>query len=149
MHLRPHRALRVSIERREGLVEQEHIGIACECACERDALALTARQLVRAGVREVRDPEALEVFVDPLTARVRDVLPDGQVGEEGVLLEDEPDPPVLRRTRHPALDVEPDLLPERHAPRGRTDEARDRAQYRRLARARRPDQGDRALDGES
>ena len=63
--------LRVRVERRERLVEQQHAGVARERAGERDALALAARELGRLRVREVRDAEALEVLVDAPAARRR------------------------------------------------------------------------------
>ena len=49
------RRLRVRVERRERLVEQQHRGSARERACERDTLPLAARRGRRVRVREVRD----------------------------------------------------------------------------------------------
>ena len=138
----------MGVERGERLVEEKHVGIASERPRERDALPLAARELVRQRVLEVRDPEPLEVLVDPFASRVGDVLADAQVREERVLLEDEADPALLRRAEHASPDVEPDVVSERDAPGRWTNEPRDRTQHRRLARARRPDQGDRPLDGE-
>ena len=92
------------VERGERLVEEQHARVARERARERDALALAARELAGPRLREVRDAEALEQLVDPLLAAVGDVLPHGQVREERVLLEDEPDAPLvgLRKSRRSA-----------------------------------------------
>ncbi len=51
---------RVRVERGERLVQQEDLRIACERSRERNALALSARELRDACVREMGDPEALE-----------------------------------------------------------------------------------------
>ena len=56
-------ALRVGVERGERLVEQQHLRVARERSRERDALALAAGELGRAGALEVRDREPLEVLV--------------------------------------------------------------------------------------
>ncbi len=53
-------APRVSVERRERLVEKQHVGSACERAGKCDPLALTARELARARGREAVDAKALE-----------------------------------------------------------------------------------------
>ena len=71
LQLAAHRDLRVRVERRERLVEQQHARVARERAGERDALPLAARELGRPRLREVRDPEALEVLVGALRARRR------------------------------------------------------------------------------
>ena len=91
------RRLRVRVERRERLVEQQDLRVARERARERDALPLAAGELARPRVREVRDAKALEVVVRSVTPRVLDVLANRHVREERVLLEDEPDAPALRR----------------------------------------------------
>jgi hypothetical protein len=94
----------------------------------------------------VRDPKALEQLVDAPVPGVGDVLADGQVGEEGVLLEYEPHAALLRASIDAPLDVEPDLAVERHATRVGPDQAGDHAQDRGLAGTRRADKGDDALD---
>ena len=60
---------RVRVERRERLVEEKDRRIARERASERDPLALPARELVDARLREVGDPEALEQRRDVATRR--------------------------------------------------------------------------------
>ena len=96
VELRADRGLRVRVERGERLVEEQDLRVARERPRERDTLALAAGELMRPGALEVGDPEPLEVLVRRVLARVLDVLPHGHVREEGVLLEDEPDPPALR-----------------------------------------------------
>jgi hypothetical protein len=70
------------------------------------------------------------------------------VREERVGLEDQPDPPFVRRAKDIRRRVEPDVVVECDPPGRGADEARDRAQRRRLAGARRPDQGDSPPDVE-
>ena len=110
LQLGPHVDLGVRVERRERLVEQQDLGVAGERAGERDALALAAREVAGPCVLEVPDPEAVEVLVGGVAPRVLDVLADGQVREERVVLEDEPDAALApaagrrrarRRTRSP------------------------------------------------
>jgi len=124
--------LRVRVERGERLVEQQHARIARERPRQRDALPLAARELAGPCVGEVRDSKALEHLPHALLAAERDIALDGQVREERVLLEDEPDAPLLRRPARRR--VEPDLVAERDAA-ARPREPGDRAQRRALARA--------------
>jgi hypothetical protein len=70
------------------------------------------------------------------------------VREERVLLEQQPDPPLVGRQEQIRRRVEPDLVVERDPPGGRPDEPGDPPQDGRLPRARRPDQRDRPLDVE-
>jgi hypothetical protein len=81
----------VSVERRERLVEQQHLGFARERARERDALALAAREVARPRVPRGGDPEAFEQLVGSAAPPNATLLADGQVREERVVLEDEPD----------------------------------------------------------
>ena len=101
LQLGAHGALRVRVERRERLVEQDHARAARERARKRDALALAAGERRRPRVGQVRDAEALEVLVGALLAGVGDVLANGQVREERVLLEDEPDATLVRLAKEP------------------------------------------------
>ena len=146
LQLRAHRSFRVGVEGGERFVEQDHAGPARERAGERDALALATGERRRPSVREVRDAESFEVLVGALLAGVGDVLADGQVREERVFLEDEPDSPLVGLAEETALAVEPDVVAERDPPARRPDEPRDRAQHRGLAGARRADEGDGADD---
>src|SRR5262249_7833291 len=90
------------------------------------------------------DAEALEVLVGRVAPRVLDVLAHGHVREQRVLLEDEPDAPLLRR--QVPVGIDPDVVVDGHTSGLRPCQARDDPQHRRLARARRPDERDRPLD---
>ena len=146
LQLAAHGHLRMGIERRERLVEEEDARVAGERPREGDALALAARELGRARLREVRDLEALEVLVDPVPAAVGDVLAHRHVREEGVLLEDEADAALVGLQEDVRLGVEPDVVVEHDPPARRTDETGDGPQHRRLAGARGADERDRPLD---
>ena len=101
LKLGAHRSLRVRVERGQRLVEQDHARAAGERARERDPLTLATRERRRPRVGEVGDAKALEVLVGALLAGVRDVLANGQVREERVFLEDEPDAPLVRLAEEP------------------------------------------------
>ena len=85
------------------------------------------RQRVAMGRAIVRQPQ-----------RERDVLVDGQVRVEGVVLEDH------REVAVPGREVVHDPVPDQHLARGDVLEADDHPQQRRLPAARRPDE-DHAL----
>ena len=96
LELGAHVDLRVGVERRERFVEQEDLGVARERARERDALALAAGEAAgSARPRDARSGSARGTR-PRAAARVLDVLADGQVREERVVLEDEPDPALAR-----------------------------------------------------
>ena len=94
----------------------------------------------------MRDAESFEILVGPLLARVGHVLPDGEVREECVLLEDEADAAFVGLAKEPPVGVQPNVVTERDPPARRPHEPRDRSEHRGLARTRRPDQGDGAVD---
>ena len=144
--LEPHRRLRVRVERRQRLVEEQHVRLARERAGERDALLLAAGELGRPRVRERGDVEPLEQLVHARAARVRDVLAHGQVREQRVLLEDEADAPLVRLLEDLPRRVEPDLVAVRDAAALRPREPGDHPEHGGLARAGRPDERERALD---
>jgi len=106
-------AFRVCVERGERFVQQDDSWPACQRARECDALALAARECAWSCVGEMRDAEALEVLVGAFLARVGDVLADGEVREERVLLEDESDPAFVRLAEDPPLGVEPHVVAKR------------------------------------
>ena len=137
---------RAGVERRQRLVEQQHVGLARERARERHALALAARQRARPGVGQLAHPEALEQRPAARSApsepaqRVGDVLPRAQVREQRVLLEHVAAAAPLGRQVDAAARVEPGLA-------ARLDEAvlgaqqpGGHAQHAGLARAGRPGQ---------
>ena len=148
MQLGADRVLGVGVECGERLVEEDHAWAAGERAGKSDSLALAARQRARAGVAEMGDAKPLEVLVDALLAGIRDVLADGHVREERVLLEDEADAPLVRLQEDVALAVEPDVVVERDRSPPRPDEPGDRPEHRRLAGPGRADEGDRVADVE-
>jgi hypothetical protein len=131
------------VERGERLVEEEDAGVTGERTSERDALALAARDRARARARKARDPEALEELVDAVAPAEGDVRPHGQVREERVFLEDEADAAPFRGKVDASLGVEPGLVSERDPPALGSQQACDRPQHARLARARGPDDRDR------
>ncbi len=136
----------MGVERGERLVQEQHARVARERPREGDALPFATRELAGPRLRQVRDVEALEQLADTLLAAVRDVRLDAQVREERVLLEDEPDLPLVGPAEEPAVDVDPHVVVERHPAGAGPHQARDHAQDRGLARARGPHERDRALD---
>ena len=99
LQLGAHLDARVRVERGERLVEEKDRRVARERAGERDALTLAAREAARPRVREVPDPEPLEVLVCRVAPRVLDVGAHREMREERVVLEDEADAPPLGRQR--------------------------------------------------
>ena len=140
----------VGVERAERLVEQQHLRLHGERTGERHPLTLTAGQLMRSLTGPFGQPDQLEQLVDAGADLVPfaladpqpegDVLEHGHVRERGVVLEHEPDAPVLRAHSGHVLAGDPD-----HSPVGLL-EAGDDPQERRFARAARPEQrGQRSL----
>jgi hypothetical protein len=132
----------VCIERGQRLVEKEDVGVTGERAREADALALAAGELARPGAGEVGDPEALEQLVGAAVPTECDVPAHPEMGEERVVLEDVADRALLRWPADAALRVEPDLVAEDDPACVGPRQPGDEAQYRRLPRARRPDERD-------
>ena len=104
------------VERGQRLVEQQQPGVGGERAGERDPLRLPAGQLLAAcATARARQVEPLELAVGVLAGLAcgwrpagrgpeRDVVADGEVREEPVVLEDQADRPLLgagRRCRSP------------------------------------------------
>ena len=96
------------VERAERLVEQQDAGLEREGPGERDALALTARQLGRPiGTARRVEADELDEGSEPLgpplrrpageLERVRDVVGGRAPRQQPRLLEDQPDPRVGRR----------------------------------------------------
>ncbi len=125
------------VERRERLVEQQHVGIDDEGAGEADALPHAAGQLLGIGrfePVEADEIDRLEGAVAPLAARHAlrleaelDIAEHGEPREQGEALEHHGD--AVRRAVHVLPAIE-------HLPAARLDEAGEDAQERRLARAR-------------
>ena len=140
------------VERAERLVEQQHLWPRRERPGERHALPLPSGELVGIALGEVRHLHELEQLLHAGLARLLRFLPDlepeldvlehGHVAEQRVVLEHEPDGPLLD-----ALGGELDVA-QPDPSRGRRLEPGDHAEHGALARARRPEQrGDRAGGG--
>ncbi len=97
----------LGVERRQRLVEQEHLGLHGERPGEGDALLLAARQLVWIAVGECGELDELEHLVDPVLALLArdlagpqaevDVERDVEVREQAVALEHHAHVPLVRR----------------------------------------------------
>ena len=91
LQLRADVGLRVGVECGERLVEEQDLRVAGQGAREGHALALAAGEVAGVGALEMPNRETVEVLVGLVTPAVLDVLTHGQVREERVVLEDEPD----------------------------------------------------------
>jgi len=97
----------------------------------------------RGRAREMPYAEAIQQLAGPAPATEGDVALDGQVRKERVLLEDEPDRPLLGPQVDPPLGVEPRLAVALDPSASGAGEPGDRPQHRGLPRAGRPDERDR------
>ena len=139
-----HLLAELEVERAERLVEQQHAGLVDQRPGERDALTLPAAQLIRATFAELAEADDVEHLAGATTTLgptdafhlepVLDVLTDGHVGEQRVVLEHRVDVAVVRR------DVGHVLAGEQDRTRRRLLEAGDHPQHRRLAGAGRAEQ---------
>ena len=131
----------LEVERRQRLVQQQHLRPVDERPRQRDALHLAARELVRAAALvavQAHQPQRLGHARRGLALRhpgdaqpEADVALHVEVREQRRALEDHVDRALVRRL---ARDVAP---ADHDAPRGRPHEAGDGPQQRRLAAARR------------
>ena len=134
----------VRVERPEGLVEQQHLGLDGERPGERHALALPARELRRVAMGEALEVDEahqllhalLDLLLGPLSDREAegDVVAHRHVLEGGVVLEHEADPSVLDR------DARGVAVGDQDPTRVGLLEPRDHPQQRRLAAAARAQQ---------
>ena len=134
------------VEAREGLVEDDELGLVRDGAEHLDLLAHAFRKRLDLGVRELAETVALEQFVGALLRGLaRESLQRGEVGDgrgsghrlvESLLLGQVADarPDVERRRR----------AEYRDAPARRLDDVEDHADRRRLAGPVRPEE---AVDG--
>jgi hypothetical protein len=150
--LEAHLLAQVGIEIRQGLVEEQRLGLHHERPGERHALLLAAGQLARIAVGECLEPRHREDRIDALDdlgfrqlpegESVADVLAHVHVRPERIALEDHRHPASLRRIgdarRRHGASPDPDLTAIRH------DEAGDQAQRGGLAAAGRAKQADEA-----
>ena len=146
------------VDRREGLVEQQHAGLDGERARQRHALPLPTRERAGSCAGPVAEAHALEPRArdparlrarPPVTAQAeRDVVESRHVRKEQLVLEHDGDGPLLRRhgdalrriLEHHAVQGESPLLDR--------DEPRQRVQQRGLAAAVRPQDGRRLAGGD-
>ncbi len=149
-HLLANLAAQARVQRGERLVEQHQRGRGGQCAGQRDALLLAARQLPGPAVGEVGQPDQLQHLRDAPAAAPRPVQPkpdvagDGEVGEQRAVLRHQTDAAPLGRLVGPVTGDEPAVHPDA-AGRHRV-EAGDAAQQGRLAPAgRAEDGGERAV----
>jgi hypothetical protein len=132
------------VQRGEGLVQQERVGVACERACQRHALLLAAGQ--RGGTRCTHGSqfERLEQRVDLMRFSMRQPpAPAGQpkghvvayrhVREEGVMLEQEAKPPLWRRHVDVCITVEQLPPADGHMTALRVQQSGHRLQRQRLS----------------
>ncbi len=138
----------LGVERAEGLVEQQYLGLHRQRAGQCDALALAAGELRRVAVRqpvELHELQQLHHLVGdlrvarPLAPRLDTqaeghVLEDRHVVEQRVVLEDEADLALAHVRAGRVFAVEQHLPGVGHFEPGHD------AQQRRLARTRRPEQ---------
>ena len=145
-HLVLHVAPDQGIERAEGLVEQQHLGIERERAGEADALLHASGELVGVLVLEAGQSDELDHLLctrGPLRLghaldleTERDVLDDAAVREQAEVLEDHRDGAAAQRTQLVGVGARDVAAGDRHLPGGRLDQAHEGAHERRLARAR-------------
>ena len=149
-----HALAQLQVERAERLVEQQHLGPVHQRPGQRHALLLPARQLVRAPPAHVAELHELEglghsgadlVAAHLLHAQTEaDVVGDGHVGEQRVVLEHGVDRALVGQKRAHVVAKDP------QAAVGGEVEPGDHAQRRGLAAARRAEQGEElaVADGE-
>ena len=142
--VRAHLDAQLRVEVRERLVHQEDARRAHDRAAHRHALPLAARELRGLAVEEALEPEpprdlggallALGLLDTGHLQREGDVLGDGEVRVERVVLEDHRDVALLRRqVGHVAA-------ADQHRARVDLLQAREHPERRRLPRARRADE---------
>ena len=97
------------VERAERLVQQQHLGLDGQCAGQRHALPLAARELRRVAVAQALQVDQVDQLGHPVLdlglrpapdlQAERDVLGDGHVLERRIVLEHEADAPLVRGQR--------------------------------------------------
>jgi hypothetical protein len=143
----PDRCFRIQVA--GGLVRQKQRRMVHECACQRHALLLTAGQLVGVAVelrRETDEPQDLRHLGLDSRPRlpdhlqgVRDVVVDGAVGQQLVVLEHHAD--VAAQLRDPLARKRRDVTAgDQHLPPGRVHLAQQELDEGRLSTAGLPDE---------
>ena len=131
--LRAHLVAELGVQVAQGLIHQEYLGIADDGPADGHPLALSAGEGLGLPGQQLRDVQDLrrlpDLLVDdplgelPQLQAVGDVVIDGHVGIEGVVLEDHGDVPVLggHVVHQTAADIDlpvSDGLQPRHHPQG-------------------------------
>ncbi len=132
----------------EGLVEQQHLRLACQRARHRHALLLAAGQLRRPTHLEPRQVHQIEQDPRPAIAvgrrhmphRRHDVPERGHVRKQRIALEHHADGASMRWNMEPFPAGKPRFAIDPHSAVVRSVGAGDRPQDRRLAAAGRADQ---------
>ncbi len=140
---RPDLEPRYRVERAEGLVEQQHLRVSSERAGEGHPLTLAARELRGTCRRQMRDAEVRQQIGALAPGREANVLGDGHVREEPVLLRQPSHAALFRANVQRAPGVEPDLIAGGDPSLRRALEPGHGTQERGLAGPRAPDDGDR------
>ena len=107
------------VECGKGLIEQEQPGHARQGLAQGAALALPARHGIRFAASQMRNPETIQehpriVFLG--AGGKGGVFKNGQMGEQGKILKDIAEPPLLRRQTKPPAGVQPDFVSEADEP---------------------------------
>ena len=144
-----HLVAQLGVEVRKRLVHQKHLGITHHGSADGDTLPLSAGQGARLAHQVLRDAEHLGGLGDLLIhdvlrhllqpQRERDIVVDGHVRIQRVVLEDHRDVSVLR------LQIVHDLPVDLHGALGNFFEPRDHAERGALAAAGRADEHDELL----
>ena len=139
--------LEVAVQGREGLVQEDHLGVRQQDPGQGAALLLPAGDLPGPEVRHGFQPEAAEGVLHqgvPVRFALEDgqeVPTDGHIGEEGVLLEEVARPALLGRQVDPGGAVEEDMAVQGDAALVGPEDAGDTAQRHALAAAGGAQQG--------
>ena len=141
------------IESGERFVEEQKLRLAHEGAGEGHAVLWSAGEARGHAAGEAIEPEPVHGFANArLTGRTRQIsqpagnVPEhGEVGKERVILENEPDPALLRGQKQASPGVQPGLPVKDDAPRRRPEEPGKDAQKRAFPRSGLPEEhGDTA-----
>ena len=148
----PHLQPQPGVQIRQRLVQHQQLGLHHQRACQRHPLLLAAGKVGRLAPGKVRQPDCGQPFLDTGSQRRTaqavqlqpegDVIEHGQMREQGVGLEDQPDlAPVGRHAG--------DLAPvECDAPASHRHQPGDGAHRRGLAAAGWPQQGHKLASGD-
>ena len=143
----------LGVECRQRLIKEEHARLRCQRARQRHALLLAAGHLEGEAFAESRQPDEVQHLLDPGPAFLgrharhpeaeADVVLDVHVGEKRIGLEHHADLALIGRQRRNVLVLDHDV------PGGRSLEAGDHPEDRRLAAPGRTEQRDELASAEA